>query len=133
MRSESRASPYVFTIHETPHSLNEWRKWHWSRQAKEKARWEEMVFFLLREKGNVSPRGLERVLIRAVLFFPVTRSSDKDNFTAVLAKWTQDALVRAGVIPDDSAGHCTFAPVGIVTGIKPMTIITIEAVEEVAA
>lgn len=132
MRTELRPGPYVFTMHETPPSLNEWRTWHPMKQLREKQRWEKDIRFLLHEKGNVCPH-FERVVIRAVLFFSLERRRDTDNFTAVLAKWVQDALVKGGVLPDDNSTRCTFAPVGIVAGKRPMTIITIEDVREVAA
>lgn len=117
---------YICTIPAVAPSLNEWRKWHWAKQSRERKAFQEMAWAVLNEKGNKAPRGLEAVEIHAVLMFREDRRRDSDNFGAVLAKWLQDSLTQLGIIPDDTADRCTFYPPKIVKGDKALTLITIE-------
>jgi adenosylmethionine-8-amino-7-oxononanoate aminotransferase len=117
--------PYTVCIPAVPPSLNEWRKWHWSKQSKARQEWQQMVCALLHEKGNVRPT-CERIRVRSVLSFKLNRRRDSDNFGAVLAKWTQDAFTLDGLIPDDTHDRCTFEPPVIVTGTAEQTLLIIE-------
>lgn len=119
------ANTYACTIPAVPPSLNEYKRWHWARQERERKAWQEMVWAVLNETGHRCPRGLEQVDVRAVLYFQTKRRRDSDNYGAVLAKWTQDVLVREGVIPDDTADRCTFYPPGIQTGASEQTFLVI--------
>jgi hypothetical protein len=117
---------YTLFIPGVPPSLNEYKRMHWGEQERRRKAFQQMVWAVLNEKGNRCPRGLERIVVRAVLTFPVDRRRDSDNYGAVLAKWVQDVLVREGVIPDDTADRCTFYPPGIITGETEHTFLVIE-------
>lgn len=120
-------TPYVFTIPVVPPSLNVYTRLHWSKQAKVREEFQEQVWASLNEHGNRCPRGLERVELHAVIQFPDARRRDGDNFGATLWKFLQDVLVRERVIPDDSHDRCTAHPPKLMTGKKPLTIVTLEA------
>ena len=121
----TRMSAYSLIIPATPPSLNEYKRWHWARQERERLNWQAMIWALLNQKGNKAPKGLEKVEVRAVLYFTTTRRRDSDNFGAVLAKWTQDCLVDYGMIPDDTADRCTFLPPMIERGQTVYTFLTL--------
>lgn len=125
MKSEAQAllETWVTVIPVVPPSLNEWRKWHWSRQKREREAFQEQVWAALNEHGNRCPRGFERIELRFALSFTVTRRRDSDNFGSLLAKWVQDVLVRERVIPDDTHDRCTAHPPKIVLGEKEQTMI----------
>lgn len=128
LRDNTPDSPtrYVCTIPSLPPSLNEWSRMHWAQRRLLRDDFQRELWAVLNEKGNRCPRGLERIEVRAVLTFGKKRRRDSDNFGAVLAKWTQDVLVREGVIPDDTADRCTFYPPGIVIGEEEGTLIVVE-------
>ena len=98
---------YTFTIPTVPPSLNEYKRMSMFPAARAQKAWQQQAWAVLNEKGNRAPRGLERIDLRAVLYFTVHRRRDGDNYGAVLFKWLQDVLVREGVIPDDTADRCT--------------------------
>ena len=98
---------YTFTIPSVPPSLNVYNHLHWSVRERYRKDFQDEAWAVLNEKGNRAPRGLERIDLRAVLYFTVHRRRDGDNYGAVLFKWLQDVLVREGVIPDDTADRCT--------------------------
>jgi Holliday junction resolvase RusA-like endonuclease len=100
---------------------------HWSKQERERKTFQEMAWAVLSEKGNRCPRGLERIDLHAVLMFPEKRRRDVSNFGAVLWKLFLDALVREGVIPDDTAEYVTCHEPKIMTGGRALTVITLEA------
>lgn len=117
---------HVYSIPTVPPSLNVWKRMHWSAQEKARLQWQESLWALLNEAGNKCPRNLERVRIRAVLTFTTRRRRDSDNFLTPMNKWTQDALVNLGIIPDDTHDRCTFEPPGIVVGPSEQTFLVIE-------
>lgn len=125
--------PYVITIPVVPPSLNEFKRWPWQRQERERRAFQEQVWASLNEHGNRCPRGLGRVELRAVLVFRMARRRDSDNFGALLWKWTQDVLTSEGVIPDDTHDRCTAYPPRIVVGEVEQTVIVVREVVEVAA
>lgn len=128
-RETEGANVYHCTIPLVAPSLNVWMRMHWSKQERARKEFQDALWAVLNEKGNRCPRGFGRVKIRAVLTFKDHRRRDSDNFGAVLAKWTQDVLVREGVIPDDTADHCTFYPPGIVTGDGEHTFLVIRGTQ----
>ena len=92
---------YNFTLpYELP-SLNEWSKWHWAKQAKERKKYE--AEFLVQKMNDF---GMQRYVI-----FPIKRCSiivksyrfslitDPDNR---IVKGLLDALVNQGIIEDDN-------------------------------
>lgn len=117
---------YVCSFPEMAPSLNEWKTWHWARQERERQAYQTVYEAELTRKGNKCPRGFARVEIHAVLIYPTGRRRDSDNAGAVLKKWFQDSLVHLRIIPDDTADRCHFHTPRIMTGAKPMTVITIE-------
>lgn len=117
---------YVCSFPEMAPSLNEWSRWHWAKKKEQREIYQGVYKAELNRKGNKCPRGLARVEIHAVLMYPEGRRRDSDNMEAVLKKWFQDALVHLRIIPDDTAERCHFHTPRIMTGGKPMTVITIE-------
>ena len=117
---------YTCTIPAVPPSLNEYRRMSMYPAARRQKAFQEMVWAVLNEKGNRCPRGLERVDLRAVMYFTVSRKRDGDNYGAVLWKWFQDVLVREGVIPDDTADRCTSHSPVISIGEREATFVVME-------
>jgi hypothetical protein len=122
------AGAYVLTVPAVAPSFNEWKAWHWTKQERARKAWQELVWPLLHEKGNTCPRPLQTpVRLRAVVVCPTNRRRDRDNFGALLWKWTQDLLVIRGFLPDDSAELVEAFPPGIVVAAgESRTIVTIE-------
>jgi Holliday junction resolvase RusA-like endonuclease len=116
---------YSITVPGLPPSLNKWKRMSWPAQERARRNWQAMVCALLRQPGNVRPV-MERVRIRAVLTFPTKRRRDSDNYGTPLNKWTQDALVMDGMIPDDTHDRCTFMPPVLMTGDCAHTFLTFE-------
>jgi hypothetical protein len=100
------ARPYICTIPEAPPSFNDYNGWPDWKQREKKRQWQSMVLGLVNQKGNKAPRRLECVTLKAVISFVVNRGRDADNYTMPLWKWTQDALVLAGVLVDDTHDRC---------------------------
>ena len=119
---------YSIEISDVPPSLNTYLRLHWSAQQRLKQEWECYVRALVNEHGNRCPRPLERVELRAVLFFPVRRRRDSDNYGSTLWKFVFDGLVKAGIIPDDDATRCAGYPPRIMRADTPSTVITISEV-----
>jgi uncharacterized protein YeaO (DUF488 family) len=117
---------YVCSFPEMAPSMNEWKKWHWAKQERERKAFQTVCEAELTRKGNKCPRGFDRVEVHAVLMYPSGARRDSDNAGAVLKKWFQDSLVHCGIIPDDTHDRCDFHTPKIMTGAKPMTLITIE-------
>lgn len=126
VETSTAAEPYVLTLPAIAPSLNVWRKWHWTKQGREKEAFQELVWGLLNEKGNRCPRGFDEVEIHSVLMFKVNRRRDSDNFGAVLYKWFQDVLVQQKVIPDDTSDRCTSHPPKIIIGEKEQTTLMLQ-------
>jgi hypothetical protein len=116
---------YVCSFPEMAPSFNEYTRWHWSKQERERKAYQTVYEAELCRKGNKCPRGFERVEIHAVLMYPEARRRDSDN-VSILKKWFQDSLVHLRIIPDDTHDRCHFHTPKIMTGGKPLTVITIE-------
>lgn len=117
--------PYVCTIPAVPPSFNVYNRLHWAQKRKQRDEWGWMLQVVLGEKGNRCPRGLESVELRAVVQFTTGRRRDSDNYSMPLWKWTQDALVRLGIIPDDTHERCHSLPPKIVTGDREQTVLIV--------
>lgn len=101
-------------------------RWHWTKQEKARKDFQWMLWCLLLEKGNQCPKGLERVVITAAITLTTNRRRDGDNFGALLAKWSQDTIVKLGVIPDDDHTRCKFMlPPTILVGSIEQTFLVI--------
>jgi len=117
---------YTLTIPGIPPSLNVWKRMSMFPAARAQKAFQDAAWACLNEKGNKCPRGLERVDLRAVVYFTVARRRDGDNYGSVLWKWFQDVLVREGVIPDDTPAHVlAHQPVWSVGG-SEQTFVVIE-------
>jgi len=118
---------YVLTIPATAPSFNEWRRWHWSKQERERISFQDLVWPLLCEKGNVCPRPLKPpVVLRAVVSRPLERRRDSDNAGMPMWKWIQDLLVMRGYLADDTHDLVTSMPPRIVVGERAQTVVLIE-------
>ena len=117
--------PYICTIPAVPPSLNVYTRMHWSKQARVREAFQELVWAVLNEKGNRCPRGLDRVELRAVIQHTTSRRRDSDNAGATLWKFVQDVLVREGVIPDDTADRCHALAPKLVVGDVEQTILIV--------
>jgi adenosylmethionine-8-amino-7-oxononanoate aminotransferase len=117
---------YAVAVPYAPPSFNDYDKWPGWKQREQKRKWQADMLALLNEKGNKAPRGLQKVRLRSVITFTVTRGRDADNYTMPLYKWSQDALVLAGVLVNDTADHCTFLPPVLIVGQSECTFLTIE-------
>ena len=113
---------WTIIIPDVPPSQNShtWTQ-HWTRY-RAKLEWQKMVFALCRE-AKIPP--CEHVRVAAMVYFPVKRKRDLDNFEAPLKKMTQDALVLSGVIPDDTPEFISWRSVEFAYAGKPRTEVTI--------
>jgi hypothetical protein len=78
-----------------------WRAEHYARK-----RWRETLEALLLVSGIGE---VSYVRASARLRFPSNRRRDAENYVPVLCKALGDALVRRGVIPDDTPDYFRFA------------------------
>lgn len=93
---------FTLRIPDTPPSLNPWMHWHWAKKRKEKERWVTMITLSLC-KGNRCPQDCAHVSVVTRITFARHARRDPLNFAATLYKFLDDALVMAGIIPDDTA------------------------------
>lgn len=98
----------TITIPRTPLSLNQQERMHWSKWHKEKKEWIYDVFYLVKEQGNAIPKHLDHIKItKIVIYFSQIRTRDESNYEPMIIKPLADALVKAGIIPDDTAKYIT--------------------------
>lgn len=121
---------YDLVVPVVPPSFNEYLRWHWAKQSREREEWQKYIWAYLNERGHRCPRGAARVELHAVLFFDKKRRRDSDNFSMPLWKWTQDALVHNKIILDDNAERCTSHVPKIVSGEKLMTVVSLDLTME---
>ncbi len=74
------------------------------------ARWGSVAFLCIVDARNRSEksgrwRGLEHAHLAVTYVFPDHRRRDVDNYSGKAMKPVQDALVRAGIVVDDSFAH----------------------------
>lgn len=98
---------FTLVVPRIPVSQNSqtWRS-HWPR-SRYKAEWERDVWALCKEQKIPL---CQRVSLSAVVYFPDKRKRDLDNFHPTTFKAVCDALVDAGVIPDDNSYHIPETP-----------------------
>lgn len=84
-----------------PLNLNEYRKTHFRKIAKQKIIWGDRVKAHIREQG-IKP--MNKIIQRYEFFFKTNTAHDPDNY-ACCAKFVNDALVSYGILPDDSFRH----------------------------
>ena len=96
----------TITIPRVPQSLNRMERMHWARWNKEKREWIHDIFYLVKEHGRALPRNLDHITIKKiVIYFDKIRNRDESNFEPMIIKPFADALVQAGIIPDDTAEY----------------------------
>lgn len=98
---------YIIAILRIPISQNssEWRN-DWRRRDY-KGKWKMEAWVLLKSQ-QVMP--MERVRLSAVVYFPDKRKRDFDNYIPTVWKPVQDAIVDAGIIPDDNTKYIPESP-----------------------
>lgn len=105
-------SAYFLTIPDNlPPSLNtvgsrgHWRSWQTAKKL-----WEQRLVTLLRDEGVPAHSGAF-AKVTAILTVPDKRRRDAGNYGALLEKSCGDALVRAGILPDDTPEHWSWTSV----------------------
>lgn len=88
-----------FTVYEFPPTLNQLNLLHHMQRARLKEQWEKIVKDACLIHG-IQP--VKRVSITLEFWFPDKRRRDLDNY-AFAFKFIQDALVKVGILTDDSA------------------------------
>lgn len=88
----------TFRVNDFPPTLNELNRMHYMQRAKLKEKWEKIVSDSCLIHG-IQP--VKRVSITLEFWFPDKRRRDLDNY-AFAFKFIGDALVKLGILPDDS-------------------------------
>ena len=119
MRTHTISIPRVPCSQNSDQWKGRWTRYHY------KATWKLEAWVLLKEQ-LIMP--MNAVRLSAVVYFPDRRRRDLDNYHASIFKAVQDALVAAGVIPDDDMRFIPEIP-----GLRfdhdkdnPRTVITLE-------
>lgn len=88
----------TLTVYSFPPTLNELNRLHFHQRAKLKEQWEKIV----RDACTASSvKPMKRVSVTLEFWFPDKRRRDLDNY-AFAFKFIGDALVKLGILPDDS-------------------------------
>lgn len=93
---------WSFEVPAVPPSGNVWSRSHWAVQRQIKCDWQLLVLSAVR---NLGIGQVNSASVTITIYFKENRRRDPDNFTATAYKLVLDALVRAGVLPDDSVDH----------------------------
>jgi hypothetical protein len=101
---------------------------HWAVKARAANSWGEMCFYKAVDARNrtgepMKWKNLDGAKVRVTFVLPNKRRRDLDNLVAAF-KSGLDALVRCGILIDDSAGHVTMT-YRAEFGDKAMTIVEI--------
>lgn len=89
----------TLTVYDFPPTLNELNRMHFMQRAKLKEHWEDIVSESCRDYG-IKP--MKRISMTLEFYFPDKRRRDLDNY-AFAFKFIGDALVKLGILPDDSS------------------------------
>jgi len=111
------------TIPTTPPSINQYQHWHWAEKRKEKQYWCIEIWALLKLNGH--PKNCRHINVSADIYFTTNRRRDSQNYASTLYKFLDDALVTAGVIPDDTAEYISHDEPVLSVGDKAETVIEI--------
>jgi hypothetical protein len=100
-----------------PPSLNEWKNWHWGKQGRYKKDLYQAVRMLALA---VKLPKYEQATVQIVYYHATNRRRDPaDNWAP---KFLMDALVRGGILVDDSGDKVYVPPVGMeVDPVRPRT------------
>lgn len=91
-----------------PPSKNVYDRWHWQQQRSVKGKWRRHIETKVNEMDV--PLGVPRIGLAATLIFPNRNRRDLQNYSQALWHFVPDALVRAGVIVDDTPEHVEYPP-----------------------
>lgn len=112
-----------------PASFSPNSRCHWSKRHRDGKVVENNVFYLLREQFATIPR-FKRANLHYTMVVPDSRRRDYENFVA-RCKPVTDALVTAGLIPDDAPKYVLdYKLVFEVVKGKSATIIEIKEVKD---
>lgn len=92
----------VLRVNNMPPNLNEYRNMHYRTLDKQKKEWETIVGWLVKEQKIHPVTGPIRQIYR--FWFKDKREHDPDNY-ACCAKFINDGLVSAGILPRDNFEH----------------------------
>lgn len=84
-----------------PPNLNLYRNMHFRELDKQKKAWEIYVKSCVRQQ-SITP--VNRIRQTYEFYFKTKARHDPDNYAAC-AKWINDGLVSAGILPDDNFDH----------------------------
>lgn len=107
--------PYTMHFPWLPPSKNQYDGWPVTWKSGTKRKWMRAIGQQLAELGV--PIGNQRVGLGVLLVFPQKKGRpvprrDPQNYAQCLWNWIPDALVAAGIIPDDTDGRIQFAEGG---------------------
>lgn len=105
---EGSTVTYTIVLPFLPPSKNVVDNWpeQWRRAVKRK--WASRIEAACAEQ--MIPKGCERVGLAAALVFASARRRDYQNYAQTLHHYVPDALVKCGVLVDDSAGRVEIGP-----------------------
>jgi len=94
--------PYFMTLRNKRHSLNlnQYRNAHYQLTNKLKREFKDIITDDVLDLPVMS-----KVKIHYKIFYENKRLFDLDNIASVVSKFTQDALVELGRLPDDNYQH----------------------------
>lgn len=94
----------TFTAPTRPLSINEANRMHWAARRRRLQPWAlatEAAYKTATKKERAAVEG-KRVKVSVTLSFPRAGRRDPHNYTSTVVKTIVDALVRAGLVPDDT-------------------------------
>jgi crossover junction endodeoxyribonuclease RusA len=107
-----------------PLSINEANRMHWAARRRRLDPWHARTF--LYAKALEIDTQTEPVNIKLTLTFPRGGRRDPHNYVGTVVKTVVDALVRAGIVPDDTPDWVTVVDPEIRVAKDNLATITIE-------
>jgi len=92
---------WILDVPLVPPSLNEWQRMCWRDRIPFTEEWDRAIWALCLEQHVPQ---LERIDLNIEIYFKDKRRRDYDN-QATAFKLSLDALVHAGILPDDNPRH----------------------------
>ena len=80
-------------------NLNNYRNQHYRTLTTAKNRYQDMIISKLQGRSKIRKRGL---LLEYIYFHGNARRVDVSNPLSIIDKFTCDALVKSGILPDDN-------------------------------
>lgn len=108
-----RMTRYIVDLPSLPPMTSNHRE-HWAAKARHTKRWRHAAYLTIRD-AQVPPLG--RVTVQLVAYPPVKRRRDSANLSPT-SKACVDAMVDAGVVPDDSDAYVTVVTPEVVEPVK---------------